>query len=194
MASKLQIINAAFVLLGHRSVNNLGDNSGEDVKKAEALYDLYYPSFLTYYSWRFALKQFPLSEVTNPPEVREYEYAYQLPSDYLSIYKMSPSAQYEIYGTLLYTNLSPSDDLKIYYTHKIDEGLLPEYFVEFLIEKFAEIFAMPITQQPELAQLWGQSAQAKLSRAMALDSQSQTSLSIIDNPLGRAKYQFAIGT
>ena len=191
MSSKLDIINASFILLGHRSVNNLGDNSGEDVKKASKLYDIFYPAYLTRYSWRFAIKQFELSQVANAPEVSGYNYAYQLPSDYLSIYKVDPQAQYEIYGTYLYINIS--SDLKLYYTYKVSEGILPEYFVEWIIEEFAALFAMPITQQVELAQLWGQSAQLKLNRAIALDSQSQTSLSIISNPLGQAKYAFTPG-
>lgn len=191
MSSKIDIINAAFLLLGHHSVNNLGDNSGEDVKKASDLYDIYYPAFLTRYSWRFALKQFPLSQVTNPPAVTGYSYAYQLPNDYLMIYKTDPIADYQIFEQLLYINVS--QDLKLYYTYRVTESVLPEYYVEFLVEKFAELFAMPITQQPPLVELWGNSANEKLSRAVALDSQSQPSIRIQDNPLGRAKYATNIG-
>lgn len=192
MSSKVEIINAAFLLLGHRAVNNLGDNSGEDVKKAVALYDIYYPSLLTRYAWRFALKQFPLSAPADFDAVLGYQYAYQLPNDYLSIYKISPSGQYEIYGQLIYTNLN-DPNLKLYYTAAVSEEVLPNYYIEFLVEKFAELFAMPITQQTELVQIWGNSASEKLNRAIALDSQSQTSLSFTDNPLGRAKYSYIGG-
>lgn len=191
MSSKLDIINAAFILLGHRTVNSLGDNSGEDIKKASSLYDLYYNSFLTYYSWRFAIKQLLLSKINNPDPVLGYDYAYQLPPDYLAVYKLEPMSRFEIYETYLYTNLS--SDVKLYYTHKVSESVLPAYYIEFLIEKFAEIFAMPITQQLELVEIWGKSADEKLNRAIALDSQSQTSLTIMDNPLGRAKYSSNLG-
>jgi len=191
MSSKLDIINASFILLGHRSVNNLGDNSGEDVKKASSLYDIYYPAFLTRYSWRFALKQFELSQVSGAPEIKGYNYAYQLPNDYLAIYKIEPSAQYEIYGQYLYINIA--SNLKLYYTYKVSEGEIPQYYLEWIIEEFAALFAMPVTQQIQLAQLWAQSAQLKLNRAIALDCQSQTSLSIVDNPLGKAKYAFTPG-
>ena len=191
MSSKIAIMNAAFILLGHRAVNNLGDNAGEDVKKASDLYDIYYESLLTRYAWRFALKQFELAQVTNPIEITGYNYAYQLPSDYLSIYKTDPKANYEIYGQLLYTNVS--QDLKLFYTYKVPESVLPPYYIEFLVEKYAELFAMPITQQRALVKLWGNSANEKLSRAIALDSQSQPSLRITDNPLGNAKYAMNIG-
>lgn len=192
MASKIDIINAAFVLLGHRSVNNLGDNSGEDVKKASAIYDLYYDSFLTYYDWRFALKKVQMSQIANPTEVTGYNYAYQIPPDFLRIYKISPASQYEIYGTYIYTNIdSPVD---IYYTYRVPEGILPAYYIEFLIEKFAELFAMPITQQPELVQIWGASAEDKLNRATAIESQSQTSLTFADKPLAQAKYWYNAGS
>lgn len=191
MSSKLEIINAAFLLLGHRSVNNLGDNSGEDVKKASALYDIYYESFLTNYQWNFAIKQFELNEVTSAPKVERFNYAYQLPPDYLYLVQIEPLAEYRVYGNLLYTNLSK--DVKMYYTHRVSEGSLPAYYLEFIIEKFAELFAMPITQQPELVQLWGQSAELKLNKAIALDDQSQTSISISNNPLVQAKYRLNVG-
>jgi len=192
MSSKVSIINAAFLLLGHRAVNNLGDDSGEDVKKAVALYDIYYPSLLTYYPWRFALKQFPLVAPSSFDTIVGYQYAYYIPNDYLSIFEIQPLGNYKIYGSLIYTNLN-DPNLKLFYTHKVSEENLPDYYVQFLVEKFAELFAMPITQQPELAQMWGQSAERQLNRATALDSQSQTSDSFKDNPLGRAKYSYTTG-
>lgn len=191
MSSKLDIINSAFILLGHDSVNNLGDNSREDVKKASNLYDVYYPAFLTRYYWRFALKQFMISQSTSAPKVKGYNYSYQLPNDYLSIYKTEPLANYEIYGQYLYINIS--SNLKLYYTYRVSESDIPHYYLEWIIEEFAALFAMPITQQMQLMQIWAQSASLKLSRAIALDNQSQTSLSIVDNPLGKAKYAFTPG-
>lgn len=191
MTSKVDIINAAFILLGHRSVNNLGDNSGEDVKKASAIYDMYYESFLTYYSWRFAIKHVQMAQIANPPEIDWHQYAYQIPPDYLRIVKIEPRVEYIIYETYLYTNVD--NPVEIFYTYKVPEGVLPPYYIEFLIEKFAEVFAMPITQQPELVQIWGASAEDKFNRAVAIDSQSQTSLEIVDKPLGQAKYWYNAG-
>lgn len=192
MSSKLQIINAAFLLLGAEPVTNLGSSARQDVINAEALYDIYYLSLLTRTSWRFALKQYTLSQVNDFPEITGYNYAYQLPNDYLQIYSLDPMDRYEIYGTLLYTNLNPTA-LKLYYTHKVSEANLPVYYVEFLVEKFAELFALMITQEAELAQLWGMSAKEKLNRAMTLDNQQQPSLSILSNPIGSAKMGYGVG-
>lgn len=188
MTSKVGIINAAFLLLGHHSVNNLGDNAGEDVKKAEALYDIYYPSLLTDSYWRFALKQSQLSELESFDEVDGYTYAFQIPNDCLSIYKIEPATQYTIFGQKLYTNIT--GEVKLYYTANVSEANLPNYYITYVVEKFAEIFAMPVTQKPELAQLWGQSADMRLQSAMALDSQSQSSIAIQSNPLAAAKFSY----
>lgn len=192
MSSKVAIINAAFLLLGADPVNNLGDSAPQPVKKAIDIYDIYYPSLLTRYAWRFALTQFPLVRVSDFDEIPGYNYAFQLPNDYLEIYKLSPMANYEIYGQLLYTSILPTD-LKLFYTAYVSEENLPVYYVEYLVEKFAELFAMPITQQPQLMQLWGESAKEKLNRAIMLDSQQQPSLIVTYNPLGQAKFAFNVG-
>lgn len=186
MSSKIEIMSAAVMLLGQDEINSIGENAPPVIKRASALYDIYYPAFLTRYAWRFALKQFTLNKVTVFDEITGYNDAYQLPSDYLAILRTDPANNYRIFGTLLYSNISTN--LKLIYTSNINEGVIPVYYIEFLVEKFAEIFAMPITGNPKLLELWGQSAAKKLNRAIALDDQNQPSFVIADNPLIAAKY------
>lgn len=186
MATKVDIINAAFLLLGAHAVNNLGDNAPDEVKKCIALYNIYYPALLTDYQWRFSIKQFQLALSSGAPTIVGYQYAYQIPNDVLSIYSLYPSNNYQIYGDLLYCNLG--GPVFLYYMAYVPESMLPEYYIRYLIEKFAEIFAMPLTQDKELLELWGQSAELALNKAIALDGQSQPSLTLRYNPLGEAKY------
>lgn len=186
MTSKVSIINAASLLLGHNEVNSIGNQSPEEVKRMSALYDAYYPFLLSRHFWRFALNQTELSQVADAPEVEGYMYAYQLPQNYLTIYKISPIEKYEIYADKLYSNNSLG--IKLYYVGTVEEDRLPQYYVEYLIEKMAEIFAMPLTQKPELVQLWGNSSLKKLNRAIALDVQSQPSLILQSNPIAQSKY------
>lgn len=186
MANKIEIISAAMLLLGHGPVDSIGNDAPAPIQAASFLYDLYYPSFLTRYQWGFCIKQGTLSQETVFDEVPEFSYAYLLPNDYLSLIRVDPWSDYMIYQTLLYYNIA--SNLKLFYTYTVDEGVLPPYFIEFMIEKLAEVFAMKITQQVSLVQLWGISSEKKLQRAIQLDSQGQSSLLVQSNPIAASKY------
>ena len=188
MSSKLEIINAAFLLLGHKPVTNLIQDTGNDVKRAIALYDVYYTACLCHAYWRFSIKQAELNNLASYESVEGYEYAYQIPNDSLAIYMIEPNNVYRIFGTTIYSNISSG--LKLYYTAYVPESNLPDYYVEYLVERFAGLFAMPITNNSQLAKLWAQSADIKLDRAMTLDGFSQSSERIQSNPLATAKFSY----
>lgn len=190
MATKLSIISSAFMLLGKEAVNSLGESASPTVKSCALLYDNYYDSLLTLYPWRFAITQFTLNLVASPLTVPNFNYAYQLPSDYLNIIQVDPLTDFAIYEDVLYCNIAQG--LKLFYTTRVPEGLLPPYYVVFLIEKFAELFAMRLTENDQLVQLWGDSAQDKLNRAIGLDAMSQPSTVIQDNRVAAAKYGSSI--
>ena len=186
MTSKLKIINAAMLLLGHNSVNDIGDDSPEAVIAASNLYDIYYPSILSSGYWRFAIKQQELAQINNPDSFDGWNYAYQIPVDFIAIEHIEPVSNYIINGTSIYSNIS--QDLKLYYFHEVSEGILPVYFVTFIIEKMAAIFAMKITQQPQLAQFWEANAAKSRNTAIQLDRNNQPSMRMIQNPIANAKY------
>ncbi len=193
MSSKLSIMNAAFLHLGTTGVNNIGDDAPDIVKRMSQIYDIYYESLLTCNYWRFALKQSELSKQVDGTydKVLGFDYAYQLPSDYLVAYKVEPQGVYKIYGNLIYSNLS--SNLKLYYTHKVSEANLPPYYVTFLTEKFAHLFAMPVTQDVNIAMAWDRAADLSKNMAIALDDQSQTSEMLQYAPLVSAKYGLSYG-
>lgn len=191
MATKIEFISSALLLLGDKGTNTLGSDASANVKSAEVLYDLYYPIILSERVWRFALKSSVISKVVNPPNINQWNYAYQLPEDYLLISHLQPNRQYEIVGTYLYANLdntNPDDLPTLFYTHKVNESILPAYFQPYLIEKLASIFAMKVTNNANIAQLWAQSADLRKRDAIALDYQSQTSQQIPSNSVVAAHY------
>jgi hypothetical protein len=191
MSSKLKLISSALLLLGDKPTNTLGDDAPNSVKSAEVLYDIYYPVILSERVWRFAVKQAPLSKISGPPKVANWAYAYELPEDYLLISHLQPDREFEIIGNYLYTNLNNTDSLNpptLFYTYKVDEGVLPSYFEAYLVERLASLFAMKITNEPSITQLWAQSAELRKRDAIALDNQSQTSQTLPGNIMVEAHY------
>ena len=186
MTSKLKIINAAMLVLGHNSVKDIGDDSPVAVIAASNLYDIYYPSILSSGYWRFAIKQQELAQINNPDSFEGWNYAYQIPVDFIAIEHIEPVSNYIINGTSIYSNIS--QDLKLYYFHEVSEGILPVYFVTFIIEKMAAIFAMKITQQPQLAHFSERNAANSRNTAIQLDRNNQPSMRMIQNPIANAKY------
>ena len=185
MSSKIEIISAAFNLLGKGPINDIGSNSPTANQMASNLYDVYYPKALSQSPWRFAIKLQTLNLLTQEPIIDRWSSIFQLPIDYLVAWRTHPSVDYEIYGDKLYTN---QDSIILEYNALIVESSLPDYFVTYMIEKMAEILAMPITQKSQLVQIWGEVASASLGKAMFLDSQARTANVIIDDPIYSSKF------
>jgi len=173
--SKIRIINAALLLLGKKGCSDITNDSPDYIKNCSALYDEFYPSiFAMDYNWRFAIKQFSLNKVTNPPKYPNYMYAYELPSDFGLTYKTDGRIPFEIVGNLLYCN-SPSG-ITLYYTGPVSEDLLPEYFKPYIHYYMAALFCMPITERTDLTISYENKVEKLLFKAIQSDSQTQPSL------------------
>lgn len=184
--SKIRILNAAFLLLGQDEIQAIDNDSSKVIKRASALYDLFYSNFLCDNLWLFALKKFKLVKISDAEMFNYYNNAYKLPSDFLRAYSLEPYCDYKIYGNVLYSNYS--DNLELYYTHYVKEDLLPVYYESYLIYKMAELLAMPITQKPDLAMAFANKSKMEKIRAITIDSQQQPSLVIKSNPILASKY------
>ena len=191
MSSKQQLINAALLLLGDKASITIGSDASNNYRSCEILYDLFYPTLLAERIWRFAIKASVINLIPNATKIDKWEYAYGLPEDYLLISHLQPDRNYIIYGTYLYTNLSNKNEASpptLFYTHKVSEGQLPPYFITYLVQRLAALFAMKVTNEPNIAQLWTQSAGEKLREAVAHDMQSQTTMKIDSNLMLSAHY------
>lgn len=175
MTSKVTIISQAFVLLGRKVVTSLDpdlDGGEPVVVAASQFYDDLYPALLTCHPWRFAMKTFNLNELSTAPITKEWQKAYQLPSDLIMPWRPRPLSRFEIFEDEIYSN---TPELQLDYIFKVDESKFPTWFTLMLVYELAANLAMTVTQQPALAQLWNTKAEQQLMKARFIDSKSRTS-------------------
>lgn len=177
MATKIQIISSALILLGENPTNTIGTDAPKAVQTMLVLYDIFYKALLSMNRWNFALKSAPLSKINGAPKIDGWAYAYELPEDYLLISKLQPQNDFKIFGTYLYTNINnevAGQYPTLIYVHRINESFLPAYFTEIWILKLASINAMNITANENLASRLEAKFEALLRKSQALDAQSQS--------------------
>jgi len=178
MPSKIQISSNAMVLIGANPISSFTE--GTEGRVATALYESTYTAILSSFRWRFASKQALLSRLAETP-LNSYQYQYQLPTNLLVVIKIENEvSDYEIYGDKLYSNL-PS--VSIDYIYRVDETLLPSYFVKALEFLLAAQFAVPVTDNSQIATLYQSLYEGQLARAKNIDSTQRPQSAIADSPL-----------
>lgn len=165
------------ILIGAAPISSLTE--GTEGLVGSALYENTYRGLLASHTWRFATKKVRLSRLTATP-LNEFSYQYQLPSDLITVYKVQEGMDYEIYGDKLYSNNS---DVYIDYRYRVDETILPDYFVLTLQFLLAAQFAIPVTDNSQRAQLYLGMYDAQLMKAKGIDSMARPSQAIVDSPL-----------
>lgn len=188
MANKVEIISNAFIRLGKGPITDLQTGNPEKAATLQ-LYDTsVYPTALQLRPWTFALTVQDLNQVVSPPEIPNYSFAYQLPTDpnFLIGYAVYPQlTNFLKVGDLLYAN---SSTLKLVYTTVVPEENLPPSFVTFLINFLTSEIAYLVTQQNSIAQYWDKKAQLAFSVASSVDSAMQPNLAILDQPIYNAHF------
>ena len=184
MSSKIEIWSQVSVLLGNGVQQSLTANN-EFINQITAVYDTTYESRLSTHRWGFARKKLALSKLAAAP-LNEWESAYQIPADALSIFKVYPHSDYVIVGDKVYANAST---LSVDYIFKPDnEGYLPAYFVEALVGELAAMLAYGITNNATLSNgLIARAARGWMT-AWNADSAQRPSEEIVDQPLIWARY------
>lgn len=184
MATKIDIISNAFLLLGTPTINSLNDGSSR-ANVAANLYDTTVDSLLTSNRWNFAYARLALSQLVAAP-AHTYTYAYQLPSDYLMPVRVyTLTHDYEIIGDKLYTNL---DAVTLDYIARPDESKFPQYFVKALEYRLAVEFCIPITENRAMKETLLQDFRRELGNAMYADSQGRPSREPVDKPFIDCRY------
>ena len=179
MASKIDLISNAFLLIGTPTINTLTDGSSR-ANTAAALYDSTIDSLLTCNRWRFAHQRLELSQLVAQP-AHTYRYAYQLPSDYLMAISVYPhSDRYEIYGDQLHSNQS---EVTLDYIERPDESKFPQYFVKAAEYRLALEFCIPITENRTLKEHLSQEYKMVLAHAMWADAQGRPPQDPLNAPI-----------
>lgn len=178
MASKIDIISNALILIGDNPINSLTDPGFAQTVGAN-LYDSIAEFELSKFRWSFAQRKAVLALTTETPKDQEWRYIYQLPTDLISIYKVYPNTNFEIIGKKLHTNGNP---VTIQYTANVPESEWPPYFVKMMEYALAKDFATSIRDNASARQEMSQEYVVASRMARNTDSQGRTQVAIQSNP------------
>ena len=168
MASDIDIASNALLRIGANPISSFTEGGAEGTV-ADNLYEPTIRDLFTKARWRFASAKRQLARLTATP-LNEFKYAYQLPSDMLYMYRVYPYADYEIVSDKLY-----SDETEVYidYIYRPDESKWPAYFQLLAEYKLASEFALSITDNRALNELYETKAMMQLRAARHADSQGR---------------------
>ena len=177
VASAIKINSNALILLGHSPISSF-DDPGSGAQVATNLYETTLLAMLSDHLWWFAMKKEQLARLTATPD-NDFAYQFQLPSDYINIFKTIETGNYEIYGDKIYSN---SLTLNIDYVYRIDETFFIPSFTKTLEFFLAAQYAIPVTGNSTRMQEYTSLYERQLSRAKNTDSKSRPNIGIVDSP------------
>jgi hypothetical protein len=178
--TSIKIISLALTSIGKGPINSIA-GAGEFATSAEDAYNLLYPTCLVEGGWRFAVKTQELSRNVDDPSIDDWSYSWALPADYLSMVRLSPNVDYNIFGTDVYTNALPTNLYAIYY-YQIPEQNLPPYFVKYLVYLLAAHLAWGVARDKALAKVYEDKALDALVKGQAVDAKAHPNVSFASDP------------
>ena len=186
MASKIDLISNALILIGDTPVNALtGGTRRETV--ASKLYDNIVQNELTKHRWGFARKQEQISRLTETPtNPNSWKSIYQLPTDLLFLVTVSPDSNYQIFGDKVYSN--STDALYADYIYNVPEADWPVYFAKMVEYALAMDFAASIRDSSSAR---GEMAAAYVNAsrmARFTDSQQYPTQQVRSNPFVNVRF------
>lgn len=179
MTTDLSICQSALLLVGDEAIESFTDSS-RAARICSKLYTVTKQKRLQSHNWNFSLAFQELAKIEltdgTPEEEFGYDYAYQLPPDYLRfISKNEPSNDYQIVGDKLYTS---DDDVQILYQYDVSESEFPAYFTRVLELDMASLLAGALIQDESLMQIMAAMRTEELISAKNIDSQNNPSTEI----------------
>ena len=179
MPTDIDIASNALLLIGDNPISSFTD-PGAGSTVAANIYTTTFESVLSTHPWSFALKEQKLSKLSQEPDdSTNFNSAFQLPTDMIRLWAVLPHSNYILIGSLLYSN---ENELLARYVFQPDEVVLPAHFVKALEYKLASEFAISITEDNNMAELYEKKFRLKVAEARSVDSQSRPQESIIDSP------------
>ncbi len=185
MASKIQLISNALILIGDLPITSLEGNSRAQTV-ANNLYDNIVENELSKHRWGFARKKAQLSKTVEEPVGNEWQSIYQLPPDMITLIKIEPSIPYQILGDKVYCNVS--DSLYCDYIYKPAESEWPPYFAKMIEYALAMDFAPSIRDSAASMELTANQYQNASRMARYTDSQQHPQTSIAYRPFIDVRY------
>ncbi len=183
--SDVALCTRALIRIGAAPISSFEDNTAE-AEVAGALYEPTRDGLLSAYPWSFATTQRTLTPLVDAPTA-DYDYAYQLPSDFLRSISVGQSGrgrglEFRIHGRELHANV---DSIVLSYIYLPSEGTMPPFFEQCLIAYLSAEFCLPLTESSTRAELLFKQAEDLFRRSKYIDAQQDTpnrleSYSLID--------------
>lgn len=175
MASQIEIVNLALVLLGEQRITSMGD-AEKPAREASAIYDLSRDAIMGGYNWSFAMTRVKLNAAVTPPAFG-FGRSFPLPADCLRVilvdeiyvgldltdYRGVPTEEYMFEGRNLLTDFGSPLPIR-YVKRETDTSLYPPCFVKALAAQLAVDLAETLTQSNTKKQ----AAEGALQREMRL--------------------------
>jgi len=174
--SKVEIVSQAFSEIGSpRPINDLNDNPV--TAAASKRYDVIKQNVLSAHPWRFAMQTVALIKLAEAPLPRQWEFAYLLPTDFLSAYRLRPNANFEQFQDRILTNFNNAGgtDLILDFVGDTSEANFPAYIVELLVKGLASSLSMSVAQSAPLKEILVQEFRMQMNISRTIDSQSTPS-------------------
>lgn len=157
--NQIEFINAALRVIGRNRISGLTDATAE-ARVASDVYDTAYAEALSGYSWSFT-KVFTARLSKSAAETPDKRELYPMPAGWFSItgvFEGSTGKEltYELVGNELAMDVDVDTTNGIYaqYLKRPDEGLLPPYFHGYFVAVLASWFALPLTENEDIASVW----------------------------------------
>lgn len=196
----VKICQKALTLLGAEQIQSLNEENDRS-KTCNLLYPEIKKDALSQNTWNFATAKRELNKLAQDP-INEYDNQFDLPNDmvlgpikvFSNKQSRNPTQRWKIANNKLMTN---KDEIYMDYVANVDEHRFPSYFTKFLYHALAAELAKNITDQTTTAQFYYQMAYGSpndnkngglLGKAKLLDSQTQTTQVIDDNPINDARW------
>ena len=176
----IEIMSTAVVLLGKKSFTSI-DDADEFAVGVQKFYDLLVDSELAQNAWKFAKKQVQLSLVAGfDPDFAQFNSAYDLPADFLSLVRLYPNLNYQIFERRIYT--AGSGTLHIEYNHNVPVSRWSAPFKEYMVYALAAKLAPSVTENPKISQDMRTERDLIRTTAMYIDAQNSPNQPIQRNP------------
>jgi len=176
-AERIDNSNKACLAAGVNPITSMTQGSAESIFCNE-WYETIVESELSLYKWRFASKTADLTNslLSVVPDT-EYNTAYQLPSDVVSVDTCLVNDRpinYDRYQDQIHTNDTSGDTVIIKYRYRADESAWNPYFTMVVIYRLATMLSFSIARKDDIASAMKGMADEHWRRAKTEDAQAQT--------------------
>jgi hypothetical protein len=195
MASQIDIINRALVLLGADRISSLTDGTTES-ESASEIYPGVIEDLISRYRWRFAHVQIQLSRLADAPDAR-WDAAYQLPSDLKVLETVTVNdepIEYDRLEDKVVCNAQSTDQVYAEYVIQNDESKWPGYFISLVVYELASLLSTPVGDREDLAERFEKRSLRQFGLAKNLDAQGVTTKKIKTDRFRKVRRGYLTGS